>query len=112
MPTTFPEDALRTTDPMERLIESALIDARIPYLTDMGGEVESALDFYLPAHEVHIEVKRFHTPRVGAQMSRAQDVIVAQGERAVRLLAEAIRSGRLSPRGEAVINGTPAEERA
>jgi len=37
-----------------------------------------------------IEVKRFHTPRVAEQMARADNVIVAQGEAAVRYLAELI----------------------
>ncbi|MDO7841055.1 helix-turn-helix domain-containing protein [Sphingomonas immobilis] len=90
-PGSAPE--LRTTDPMERLIEAALIDAGIRYETDQGGGTSHRLDFHLPDYDVAIEVKRMHSDRTGAQMARAPNVIVAQGEVAVRFLAAAIRSG-------------------
>lgn len=80
-------------DPLERVIEQALIDAGIAYETDDGGGTESRLDFHLPAFDVSIEVKRFYTPRTGEQMARAPNVIAVQGERAVKFLAIAIRSG-------------------
>jgi transcriptional regulator with XRE-family HTH domain len=83
----------KLVDPMERIIEQALIDAGIAFRTDQDGGTETALDFYLPAYDVSIEVKRFYTARTGEQMARAPNVIVAQGERAVRFLAAAIRSG-------------------
>lgn len=82
-----------TKDPMERLIEQALIDAGIRYETDQGGGTAHRLDFDLPDYDVAIEVKRMHTPRVAEQMARAPNVIVAQGEGAVRFLAAAIRAG-------------------
>jgi transcriptional regulator with XRE-family HTH domain len=85
--------ALKSSDPLERMIEQALVDAGIPYFTDRGGETESRLDFYLPSIDVAIEVKRFYSTRTGEQMARAPNVIVAQGEAAVRFLAAAIRSG-------------------
>lgn len=80
-------------DPMERIVEQALIDAGIDYETDDGGGTESRLDFYLPAFDISIEVKRFYTARTGEQIARAPNVIVAQGERAIRFLAQAIRTG-------------------
>jgi transcriptional regulator with XRE-family HTH domain len=80
-------------DQLEREIEKALIEAGIDFVTDDGGGTESRLDFYLPQFDVSIEVKRFYTARTGDQLARAANVIVAQGERAVRLLAMAIRSG-------------------
>ncbi|WBO21994.1 helix-turn-helix domain-containing protein [Sphingomonas abietis] len=81
------------SDPMERLIEQALIDAGIRFTTDQGGETESRLDFHLIDYGIEIEVKRFFTVRTGEQIARAPSVILAQGEVAVRFLAEAIRSG-------------------
>ena len=84
---------MKTTDPMEQLIEGALICANAQYRTDLGGGNPAALDFYLPEHGVHIEVKRFHSPRVADQMSRAENVIVAQGELAVMLLSRLIQAG-------------------
>ena len=86
---------LLTNDPMERIVEQALRDARISYVPDR--DVEAALDFFLPDFDVHIEVKRLHTDRVAVQMARAENVIVAQGEAAVHFLADAIRSGLLGP---------------
>lgn len=75
-------------DPMERLIADALDRAGIRYLTDEGGDNPSRLDFALPDYGVEIEVKRFHTERMTKQMARVENVIVAQGEIAVRFLAE------------------------
>ncbi len=80
-------------DPMEREIEAALIEAGIAFTTDDGGQNESRLDFHLVDFDISIEVKRFYSARTGEQMARAPNVIVAQGERAVRFLAAAIRSG-------------------
>ena len=78
-------------DPMEKLIADALDVVGASYTTDMGGGNPSNLDFRL-ASGIEIEVKRFHTPRIGEQMSRAENVIVAQGEHAVRFLAFLIRA--------------------
>ena len=82
---------MRTSDPMERLIEAALIERGIEYETDFGGQNPSRLDFRLPAFGVEIEVKRFHSDRINEQMRRSANVIVAQGEDAVKFLAAAIR---------------------
>lgn len=82
----------RPTDPMERIIAGALDDANIRYVTDGGGN-PSGLDFRLE-NGVEIEVKRFHSDRIGSQMKRAENVIVAQGIDAVMMLAELIRGAR------------------
>jgi hypothetical protein len=47
---------LKTTDPMERIIERALIDAGINYVAERDGAVDVNLDFYLPDVGVYIEV--------------------------------------------------------
>lgn len=86
---------MTTTDPMERIVEQALVDAGIRYVTDLGGGNPANLDFYLPDHDVHIEVKQAHSDRIAAQMARADHVIAAQGVKAVQLLAMAIRNGLL-----------------
>jgi hypothetical protein len=84
----------RPTDPMERIIASALDDAGIRYVTDGDGN-PSGLDFRLESG-VEIEVKRFHSDRIGDQMKRAENVIVAQGFDAVMMLAELIRGTRFA----------------
>lgn len=78
---------LATTDHMEMIVEAALIARGVRYVTDVGGKSPANLDFYLPEHDVHIEVKRMHSDRIAEQMSRAPNVIAVQGEGAVRLLA-------------------------
>lgn len=84
---------LTTTDPMERIIEQALLDVGLRYVTDQGGGSPHNLDFHLIDHDVAIEVKQFHSDRIGAQLARTPNVIVAQGRGAVELLARAIRGG-------------------
>jgi hypothetical protein len=76
---------------MECIIADALDSVGASYSTDAGGGNPSGLDFRL-ASGIEIEVKQFHTPRVAEQMSRAENVIVAQGELAVRFLAFLIRT--------------------
>ena len=74
------------------------MEVGVRYETDLGGGSPANLDFYLPGEDVHIEVKRLHSDRIAAQMARADNVIAAQGETAVRFLAAAIRS--IDTRGE------------
>ena len=85
----------RGIDPMERLIEAALIEAGIAFCGEDHPANLARLDFYLPALDLYIEVKRLHSPRIGEQTKRATNVIVAQGEVAVRALADLLRGTNL-----------------
>jgi hypothetical protein len=76
-------------DPMESLIATALENAGITFTTGEGGKNPTGLDFGL-SNGVQIEVKRFHSARIAEQMSRAENVIAAQGVDAVVFLAGAI----------------------
>jgi hypothetical protein len=82
----------RAGDPMERMIEDALASAGIDYACENSPGNATSLDFYLPDHGVAIEVKRFHSDRIAAQMARAPNVIALQGETAVRFFCEMLRS--------------------
>lgn len=79
-----------TGDPLEDAIEAALKEAGIRYVRDRDGLVPSHLDFYLPDADVYIEVKRFHSDRIGGQMARAENVIAVQGLRAVQFMTAAL----------------------
>lgn len=81
------------TDPMEKMIRDALDTRGIAYRE--GGRNDARLDFYLPDADLYIEVKQFHTDRIAEQMSRAENVIVAQGRNAVAALARMIIKGGL-----------------
>lgn len=64
-------------DPMEAMVEQWLIARGIAFTRDHP----SRLDFYLPALDLYIEVKRFATPRIADQLGRVprEDVLVIQG---------------------------------
>ena len=76
-------------DPLEHIIATALQSAGIAYTTPDERRDHTGLDFRL-ANGVEIEVKRFHSPRISAQMASADNVIAVQGEQAVRWLAGVI----------------------
>lgn len=76
------------TDPMEKLIADALDEAGEEYEHEKNG-----LDFYLPRLDLYIEVKRFHSPRIAAQMERAENIWAVQGSFAVRTASALIRRG-------------------
>jgi len=90
-------ESIRTNDPMERLVEQALIDAGLRYRREGDPLHHQTIDYLLLDHDVHIEVKLMHTDRVSRQMASVPNIIVAQGEPAIRLLARAIRDGLLTP---------------
>lgn len=82
-------------DPMEMRVALALAYAGIEFEHDAesrGPRVHGArrLDFYLPAHGVHIEVKQFHSERIDDQMRAETNVIALQGEGAVNFFCEMI----------------------
>lgn len=80
--------------PLEQRIAKALDSANLEYRTDYEGGVEARLDFYVQKFDVHIEVKGGHSPRISKQMARSKNVIVAQGEKAVELLAALIEQNK------------------
>jgi hypothetical protein len=73
---------------MERMIADALDEAGVRYRTERDDPME--LDFALP-NGVYIEVKQFYSNRSNEQLKRAPNVILAQGEGAVRFLANLLR---------------------
>lgn len=69
---------------LEQDLAVALGEAGIVWLDE--NENGKGLDFYLPEHEVYIEVKGGTTPRVLDQMKRDHNVIVVQGRKSVDFL--------------------------
>ena len=83
-----------SADPVESIIATALRARGIPYLTEsQPGSI--GLDFLLTDYGVHIECKRFHSPRISEQMSRAPDVIAIQGMAAAELFAALVMGGQI-----------------
>ena len=79
---------LRSSDPMERIIEKALIS--IGEIYQVGHENEHDLDFYLPYRDIYIEVKQFHSDRISKQTAKVDNIIVLQGVKACELFAALI----------------------
>lgn len=77
------------TDPLELYLAVALDEAGIAYQRE--GQSPCNLDFYLPAFDLHIEVKQMHSERISAQMARAPNVIAVQGWGSVFWLAAILR---------------------
>jgi hypothetical protein len=44
------------------------------------------LDFYLPAFDIYIEIKQFHSERIHKQMGLQENVIAIQGKKAVEFI--------------------------
>jgi len=86
------------SDPLEANIADALLSAGIRFDHEASHNQSHRLDFHLWETGVAIEIKRFHSERISDQMSRTENVIVAQGKEAVELLAKWIAA---SGRGEA-----------
>jgi hypothetical protein len=70
------------TDPLEFMIASALMDARIDFTTPDERRDATGLDFRL-SNGVEIEVKQFHSDRANRQLASAPNVILLQGREAV-----------------------------
>ena len=74
-------------DPVEKIVAQALEDAGIEFVHESENPHTGVLDFYLSEHDVYLEVKAFHTPRIADQMSRHEQVIAVQGYGAAYALA-------------------------
>jgi hypothetical protein len=84
-----------TNDPVERLVGAALTEAGFEWRHEGHPQRRGdpiTLDFQIIGGP-HVEVKRFHTPRVGAQLAQAENVILIQGIDAARWFAAALRAG-------------------
>ena len=91
---------------MEEMTERWLIANGILYRRDDQSQDGTQLDFYLEDFDVYIEVKRFHTPRIAAQMSRAENVIAVQGFGSLQFLEHLVNWRQLRPtRAPASSNG-------
>lgn len=76
-------------DPMEAVVSTALESAGIRF--ESGPSAPARLDFYLPDHDIYIEVKQMHSDRIAEQMSRAPNVIAIQGMQAARFFASLLQ---------------------
>jgi hypothetical protein len=69
-------------------ISEAVDSAGIQYLTDYEGRSPKNLDFYLPDHDLYLEVKGGHSERISNQMARDFNVIAIQGIKSVAFVVK------------------------
>lgn len=79
----------KITDPYEKIIEDALLEADLDYFSECEETLN--LDFLVPSLNIFIEVKTMHSDRVYKQMDRVYECIMVQGKVACELLADLIR---------------------
>lgn len=71
------------SDYLEETIGDLLTKYNIRFIHESQG---AALDFYLPDHDIHIEVKQFHADRVLKQLAAQDNVILIQGRKSIEFL--------------------------
>lgn len=77
-------EELQMRDPVEHIVEQALIEAKVRYTRNEG---EQRLDFFLPDFHVWIECKQFYTERVSNQLRGNASVILIQSIAAAHAFA-------------------------
>jgi hypothetical protein len=88
----------KTVDPCEEMVRRALVARGIEFIEEGDKAMPvPGLDFYIPAWEVYLELKQFHSPRISDQMARADNVIAIQGKHAAYVFSCLIKSQGLMP---------------
>lgn len=64
--------------------------AGIKFIHDSEGG-NQRLDFFLPDHNVFIEVKQYHTDRIAEQMALKDNIIVLQGKQSVEYFIKLLK---------------------
>ena len=85
------------SDPLEQQVAVALQAAGIKFLheTDFNKEQINPLDFYLTEFNIWIEIKRYYSERIIKQQEHRPNVIVLQGETAVRIFCALLSSSSI-----------------
>lgn len=78
------------SDHQERKIGEALKAKGIDFIHE-SEDPSQKLDFYLPQHNVYIEVKQYHADRIGKQMASKDNVIAVQGKEAIDFIIKMLK---------------------
>ncbi len=70
---------------LEKEIGELLVAKGIDFIHE-SEDKEQELDFYLPQHDVYIEVKQFHADRISQQMKTKDNVIAIQGKESIEFI--------------------------
>lgn len=80
------------TDFLEESLGESLNGKGIEFIHESEIKTEPVLDFHLPEHDIHIEIKQFYSDRIIKQLQSKQNVIVLQGRKAVDFFNKLISS--------------------
>lgn len=73
------EKMIHYSDHLERKLGEFLESKNIAFIHE-SQDPQQPLDFYLPAFDVHIEIKQYHTERIVRQLETCDEVILIQGK--------------------------------
>lgn len=73
------------SDELEELIGDTLTSC------DIRFERSQRLDFFLPDHDVYLEVKKYHSDRSSSQLSSQDNVILIQGAKSVKFICHILK---------------------
>lgn len=76
---------MNISDALEQQIANILDFCNIKYVHESENN-GSNLDFYLPDHNIYIEVKRYHSDRSNKQLSGKDNIILIQGMESINFL--------------------------
>ena len=79
-------------DFLEESLGEALTEKQIQFTHESEIKTEPVLDFHLPDHDIHIEVKQYYSDRIAKQLQSKQNVIVLQGRKAVAFFNQLIKN--------------------
>lgn len=89
-------EMIHYSDGLERQLGEALTKAGIRFVHESQNKAQG-LDFYLPDHDVYIEVKRYHAERIERQMASKDNVIAIQGKPSLDFFIKHLLAQLLQP---------------
>lgn len=78
----FMKGNIHISDHLEQKLADFFTEHHIEFIHESQNK-DQVLDFYLPAFGIYIEVKQYHTERVGRQLAHQDEVILIQGKKAL-----------------------------
>lgn len=81
-------------DELETELAETLESTGIKFDHELSGSTGRKLDFYLPAYDVYIEVKKFYSDRSEVQLQSQENVILLQGRKAVKFFCNLLSDVR------------------
>jgi hypothetical protein len=83
----WPEEQQAMTSSLEKRFEGLLVEAGIEFARPERLDTDpTTLDYYLPAFDLYVELKGYHTPRLARQLERVprrSSVLVLVGPQSV-----------------------------